>query len=115
MSESPQDIYDFNKLEDMFEAIDTLTRATSVLASVDQHLAVELAKITGTLMDLSQRDPQQQTPAGSQNEQQAVQQTEDPQVDLDDLTTIVPTEKKRDFGQEEDEIIDVLTGQPIEK
>ena len=110
MPESRKDIYDFNELEDMFEAIDTLTRATAVITSVDQRLADDLAKITATLIELSQRDSQQTT-AGPQTGQQNVVT----HVDLDDLTTAVPGEQKKGVGQENGEIIDVLTGQPINK
>lgn len=110
MSEPHKDIYDFDKLEDMFEAIDTLTRTTSVLASVDGQLAADLVKLTNTLIELSQTGLQQAA-SGSPVDREAVGSD----VDLDDLTTAVPSQKKESFEQDYDEIIDVLTGQPVNK
>lgn len=110
MSESQNDIYDFNKLEDMFEAIDTLTRATSVLASVDAQLSSDLVKLTNTLIDLSQNGSSQVS-AAPPAEQGAVENN----LDTDDLTTVIPKKQKKSFAQDNDEIIDVLTGQPINK
>ena len=110
MSEARKDLYDFNKLEDMFEAIDTLTRATAVLAPVDEQLAADLVKMTNTLIELSQNDPQQVSA-----EPRAEQEVMENNVELDDLTTVAPKKQKNSFNQDEGEIIDVLTGQPVSK
>ena len=110
MSDSQIDIYDFYKLEDMFEAIDTLTRATAVLASIDAQLSGDLVKLTNTLIDLSQNGFPQDSAAPP-----AEKGAGEKELDLNDLTTVVPQKKKKSFAQNDDEIIDVLTGQPINK
>lgn len=108
MSDPQKDIYDFNKLEDMFDAIDTLTRATAVLNSVDQQLASDLVKMTNTLIELSQDGGTQTAPAV---ERDAVENDED----LDDLTMISPKKHNSRIDTDDDVIIDVLTGDPISK
>lgn len=110
MSEGKEDIYDFNTLEDRFEAIDTLTRATAMLSSIDAQLAADLVKLTNTLMVLSQNETVQFSAEPQQD-----QQSGGNSVDLDDLTSVAPREQQQSYDLGDDEIIDVLTGQPIDK
>jgi len=111
MSDPQKDIYDFNKLEDMFDAIDTLTRATAVLNSVDQQLAGDLVKMTNTLIEWSQDGGTQRAPAVQAVERDAVEKD----GDLDDLTMISPKKHNSRIDTDDDVIIDVLTGDPISK
>ena len=46
--------YDFQNPEDLFHCIDILTKARVALSNEDAGLALELAMITETLMNLSQ-------------------------------------------------------------
>ena len=110
MSDPRKDIYDFSKLEDMFDAIDTLTRATAVLASVDQQLASDLVKMTNTLIEMSQDGTQKAGPVQA-TEIEPVEEN----VDLDDLTVVTRREQKSRAVPDDDVIIDVLTGEPISK
>ena len=119
MSGEQKDIYDFSKLEDMFDAIDTLTRATAAVASVDKQLAADLARMTNTLIELSQNDGLK-TPSADQVapvERDAVDDNTDGKIDLDDLTVVTRSKSmpRKRFDEVEDVIIDVLTGQPVEK
>lgn len=111
MSDPQKDIYDFSKLEDMFDAIDTLTRATAVLNSVDKQLASDLVKMTNTLIELSQDGGTQRESAVPAVERDVVENDED----LDDLTMISPKKHNRRIDTDDDVIIDVLTGEPISK
>ena len=116
MSDAQKEIYDFNKLEDMFDAIDTLTRATAAVASVDKQLAADLAKMTNTLIELSQSDAQK-APNVAQVDRDAIDSMDDVDnnADLDDLTVVTHSKPRKRFDDDNDVIVDVLTGQPVAK
>ena len=118
MSATEKNIYDLNELEDMFAAIDSLTRATAVLAGTDQQLAAELVKLTNTLIDLSESGQS----VGFHNDNQAEKETDmarPPEENgIEDLT-YSPQNKSRatflDDSDDDEVIVDVLTGEEIKK
>jgi len=112
MSETEKKSYDLNQLEDMFAAIDSLTRATAVLTSIDRQLAEELVRLTTTLINLSESGQSVGfIPDDGPGE-------EEPENGIEDLT-FSPSPKSGanilDGYDEDDVIIDVLTGEKIKK
>ena len=111
MSETEKNSYDLNQLEDMFEAIDSLTRATAVLASNDRQLAEELVKLTNTLIHLSESGQS----VGFIPDRQGGEEAED---GIEDLTFSSQGKSGSNFmdgNDDDDVIIDVLTGEKIKK
>ncbi len=108
MDRHGKEVFDLSKLDDIFQCIDALTRASAALAPINSKLAAELARIGNTLIAFSQSGaphvpaPQQTMPQQSNN-------------DLQDLTAM----HQKDVGAnhadngDEDVIIDVITGKPI--
>jgi len=115
MPDTEKDIYDLNKLEDMFEVIDSLTRATATLSSIDQQLAGDLVRLTNTLLHLSESGqsvgfiPED---TGDRDENPYERRMEN---GIEDLTFSKPVKPKANFmdNDENDFIIDVLTGEKI--
>jgi hypothetical protein len=111
MQEDKKGIYDFNQLEDMFEAIDSLTRATSLIAGADPQLAGELVKLTNTLMDFSESGIK--VGVSEQPEAPVQAPSKDGIVDLTGSRKSSQKASILDGG--DDAIIDVLTGEKVKR
>jgi len=111
MQDDKNGIYDFNQLEDMFEAIDSLTRATSLIAGIDPQLAGELVKLTNTLMDFSESG--KKVGVSEQSEAQIQAPSKNGIVDL--TISGRSSQKPSILDDGDDSIIDVLTGEMVKR
>lgn len=109
MDKQGREVFDLGKLEDVFQCIDALTRASAALAPINSKLAAELARIGNTLIAFSQSETPHVPPASHQPPDQ---QSYNDHQDLTAMHSKEAVANHADNG-DEDVIIDVITGKPI--
>jgi len=95
-----QPLFDFSRHEDLFQCIDTLTRASAAVAATDMDRAHELTRIINSLAAMAERTEDSLPLPGATA------------TGLDDL--MVPRgQQEKTPVVDDDTIIDVLTGEKI--
>lgn len=112
--------YDLRKMEDLFTCVEIVTMARGALYPVDTKLASRLEKVSDALsafamnMEAGPPEPDQNEERGGKEiEQNPSDLLSDFPVSSESWKESPQSEKEREFKANDDEIIDIITGERI--